>query len=350
MQDDQNRAAMKRRELLKLAGAAGLGMLARGASATGRSLPPLPANPATTGAMPTRNLGRTGCQVGVFSLGGQAAIEKGENQAVAVPLIERAVQLGVNYIDTSARYGGEARWSERYVGEAMKKLRSKVYLASKTHDRTRDGSLKLLEKSLELLNTDHLDLWQLHAVSTTEDVAKIFAPGGAIEAMVAAREQGMVRHLGVTGHTDPAPLLEAIRHFPFDTILMAVNAADRYRLPLSAELLPLAVEKEMGIIGMKIPSRGRLLSSWTPPPPEQGRPSDPKDLRPGTMTMKDAMRFVLSLPVSTVIVGCDSVAQLEENVAIARAFTPMSPAQMETLAAAAEPVGRQSLFYRRWEG
>jgi uncharacterized protein len=349
MSHERTTATIERRELLKLAGAAAAGMVASSAAAAGKTMPALPANPATAAAMPTRNLGRTGYQVGIFSLGGQAALEKAENQAVAVPLIERAVELGVNYIDTSARYGGEARWSERHVGEAMKKHRARVYLASKTHDRTRDGSMKLLEKSLELLNTDHLDLWQLHAVSTAEDVARIFAPGGAIEALTAARERGLVRHLGITGHTDPAVLLEAIRRFPFDTILMAVNAADRYRLPFAAELLPAAVEKEMGIIGMKIPSRGRLLSSWTPPPPEQRRPSDPKEMRPGTMTMREAMRWVLSLPVSTVIVGCDTIAQLEENVAIARAFTPMSATQMETLASAAEPVGRQALFYRRWE-
>jgi hypothetical protein len=269
---------------------------------------------------------------------------------VAVPLIERAIELGVNYIDTSARYGGEARWSERYVGQVMKRQRGRVFLASKTHDRSRDGSRRLLERSLELLQTDHLDLWQLHAMATMEDVDKVFAPGGAVEALVKARDEGLVRHLGLSGHTDPAVLVAAIRRFPFDTVLMGVNAADRHRLPFTAELLPLAVEKEMGIIGMKIPSRGRLLASWTPPPPEKRRPSDPPDLKPGPLSMADAMRWVLSLPVSTVIVGCDSVAQLEENVAIARAFTPLSGARMEALAAAAGPVARQALFYRRWEG
>ena len=118
--------------------------------------------------MPMRNLGRTGYRVGLFSLGGQAAIEKPDNEAVAVPIVERALDLGVNYIDTSARYGGEARWSERYIGEVMKRRRREAFLATKTHDRTRDGSLKLLEKSLELLQTDHLDLWQIHNLSKME--------------------------------------------------------------------------------------------------------------------------------------------------------------------------------------
>ncbi len=348
MSEHQPGDGIQRRDLLKLAGAAGLGALApRPVQAAPRELP---VNAVTAGAMPTRNLGKTGFRVGIFSLGGQAAVEQPENDAVAVPLVERAIELGVNYIDTSARYGGEARWSERYVGQVMKRQRGRVYLASKTHDRTAAGSMKLLERSLELLQTDHLDLWQLHAMSRMDDVEKVFAPGGAIEALVKAREQGMVRHLGITGHTDPAVLVAAIRRFPFDTVLMAVNAADRYRLPFAAELLPLAVEKEMGIIGMKIPSRGRLLASWTPPPPEKRRPYDPPDLKPGPLSMADAMRYVLSLPVSTVIVGCDSIAQLEENVALARSFTPLTAKRMEELAASTEPVARQALFYRRWEG
>jgi aryl-alcohol dehydrogenase-like predicted oxidoreductase len=312
------------------------------------SLPPLPVNPVTPKAMPTRNLGRTGYRVGIFSLGGQAAVEQPDNEAVAVPIVEKALDIGVNYIDTSARYGGAERWSERYIGQVMKRRRSEAFLATKTHDRTRDGSLKLLEKSLQLLQTDHVDLWQIHNLSKKEEVEQIFAPDGAVQALVKAREQGMVRFIGVTGHADPEVLAEAIRRFPFDTVLMAVNAADAHHLSFEKDLLPLAVEKEMGIIGMKIPARGRILSSWTPPPPEQQRPGQVAT-RPGTITMKEALRFVLSLPVSTVIVGCDSVAQVEENVQIARAFTPLSATQMAELAARTEPVKRQALFFRRWE-
>jgi len=183
-----------------------------------------------------------------------------------VPIVERALDLGVNYIDTSARYGGEeARWSERTIGEVMKRRRREAFLASKTHDRTRDGSLRHLERSLALLGTDHLDLWQIHNLSRMEEVEKIFAKDGAMEALVAAREKKLVRFLGVTGHADPEVLIEAIRRFPFDTVLLALNAADRHHLPFAEKLLPLAVEKEMGIVGMKIPARGRLLSSWTPP-------------------------------------------------------------------------------------
>ncbi|HVN31954.1 MAG TPA: aldo/keto reductase [Thermoanaerobaculaceae bacterium] len=347
---DEEKPTIERRDLLKLGAAATVGYMARGvvpdASA---SLPPLPINPVTPGAMPTRNLGRTGYRVGIFSLGGQAAVEQPDNEAVAVPIVEKALDIGVNYIDTSARYGGAERWSERYIGQVMKRRRREAFLATKTHDRTRDGSLKLLEKSLQLLQTDHIDLWQIHNLAKMEEVEQIFAPDGAVQGLLKAREQGLVRFLGVTGHADPAVLGEAIRRFSFDTVLMAVNAADPHHLSFAAELLPLAVEKEMGIIGMKIPARGRILSSWTPPPPDQQRPGQVAT-RSGTITMQEALRYVLSLPVSTVIVGCDTVAQVEENVRLARAFTPMSANQMAELTTRTEPVKRQALFFRRWEG
>jgi len=232
----------------------------------------------------------------------------------------------VNYIDTSARYGGEARWSERYIGQVMKRRRREAFLATKTHDRTRDGSLRILEKSLHLLQTDHVDLWQLHAMSSMADVDAVFARGGAIEAFEKARAEKLVRFLGLTGHTDPDVLAAAIRRFPFDAVLMAVNAADPHHLPFQKTLLPLAVEKGMGIIGMKIPARGRLL---------------------GALTMPEAMRYVLSLPVSTVIVGVDSITQLEENVETARGFTPLGAQQLAALERKAEPVARQALWFRR---
>lgn len=340
---------LRRRDLLKLGAAAAAGLAAgRATAAEGPAAAPRqgPWNPATAGAMPTRNLGRTGFQVGLFSLGGQAALEQPDNAAVAVPIIERALDLGVNYVDTSARYGGEARWSERYLGEALARRRGQVFLATKTHDRSRDGSLRLLDRSLELLRTGQVDLWQLHAVSTREDVEAVFRKGGAVEALVAARDRGLVRHVGISGHADPEVLAEALRRFPFDCVLMAVNAADPHHLPFQRELLPLAVEQELGIIGMKIPARGRLIQGWRPPPPEQQWGSV-KATRTGTLTMREAMRYVLSLPVSTVIVGVDSIAQLEENVALARGFTPLSAGQLAALERKAEPVGRASLFFRR---
>jgi predicted aldo/keto reductase-like oxidoreductase len=342
-------SSIERRGFLKLGAAATVGSATAtvASGATSRTLPAMPSGAVTETAMPTRNLGRTGHRVGIFSLGGQAAVEQPSNEAVAVPIVERAIDLGINYIDTAARYGGDERWSQRYVGQVMKRRRAEVFLATKTHERTRDGSLQLLDESLKLLQTDHLDLWQIHNLSRMEQVDQIFADDGAVKALVQAREQKIVRHLGVTGHADPDVLIEAIRRFPFDTVLMALNAADGHHLSFTEKLLPLAVEKEMGIIGMKIPARGRILSSWTPPPPSEER-SWAGGSRPGTLDMREAMRYVMSLPVSTVIVGCDSIEQLEENVRIAHEFNPLNETEMAELAKKTEPIHRQALFFRRW--
>ena len=345
-------ASSDRRSFLKTGGAVAAGLLTHGAIASQASTPALPALPVnvrTQAAMPTRNLGKTGYKVGIFSLGGQAAIEKANNSDVAVPIIERALDLGVNYIDTSSIYGGPERWSEQYVGRVMKTRRQEAFLATKTKERTREGSLRMIEKSLKLLNTDHIDLWQLHDIGLPGDVDAAFAKGGAMEALLEMQDQKVVRFLGVTGHYRPEALIDTIKRHPFDTILMALNAADRHIHSFTDQLLPLAVEKQMGIIGMKVPSRGRLLSGWTPPPLEQQQHSwegSAIATRAGVMKMRDAMFFTLSHPVSTVIIGCDNLAQLEENVQIAREFTPLSHTQMEALNELAAPVAKQSLFFR----
>jgi aryl-alcohol dehydrogenase-like predicted oxidoreductase len=335
-----------RRDFLKTTGVLGAAVVAgKVAEATPTTLPPLPSNPVTEKAMPTRNLGRTGYRVGIFSLGGQAAVEQPHNEAIAVPIVEHALDLGVNYIDTAASYGGG--WSQRYIGRVMKRRRGEAYLATKSHDRTRGGSLKLLEQSLTLLNTDHLDAWQLHHIDSQDDVDRIFAKGGAIEAFQQAKEQKMVRFLGVTGHHDPDLLIQCLNRFPFDQILMSLNAADKHHLSFSEKLLPLAVEKQLGIIGMKVPARGRILASFKPSDHPQGG-FEGTATGPGTLAMKEALYYVLSQPVSTVIIGCDSIAQLEENVQLARDFTPLSDRQLAALSEKTEPVARQALFFRRW--
>ena len=168
-----------RREFLKAGGAVTAAFLAPAALAAEapRTLPGLPLNPVTMGAMPTRNLGKTGYKVGIFSLGGQASLEKPNNFDVAVPIIERALDLGVNYIDTSSIYGGPDRWSEQYVGKVMARRRNDAFLATKTKERTRDGSMRMIEKSLQLLQTDHVDLWQLHDVGTYVRLGRNFRQG-----------------------------------------------------------------------------------------------------------------------------------------------------------------------------
>ncbi len=264
--------------------------------------------PDDKGTMPTRPLGKTGHDVRIFSLGGQATLEQSGNEE-SEAIINRAIDLGVNYIDTAAAYGRGQ--SETYIGRVMKSRRNEVFLATKTNRRSYDDSMKLLEQSLKNLQTDHLDLWQLHNVRTQEDLDKIFATDGAIKALEKARDEKTVRFLGITGHFDPFILRKAIQQYPFDTILMALNAADKHNKSFINNLLPVAVEKKMGIIGMKIPARGRIFREG------------------GITTMKPAMRYVLTLPVSTIIVGISTVKELEENIRIAQEFAPMTSEEMK---------------------
>src|SRR5579875_3082918 len=315
----QSPKGQDRRNFLKAGGAVAAGMLmpAAGAAAAEQKPYVLPFNPKTHDAMPTRNLGKTGYKVGIFSLGGQAALEKPNNFDIAVPIVERALDSGVNYIDTSSIYGGPERWSEQYVGKVTARRRNEAFLATKTKERTRDGSMRMIEKSLALLQTDHVDLWQLHDVGTMFDVNQIFAKGGAMEALLEMQQQKVVRYLGITGHYRPDALIDAINRHPFDCILMSLNPADTHMWSFQEKLLPLVVEKQMGIIGMKVPARGRLLSSWTPPPVEAQKhmwEGSAIATRPGVMTMRDAVNYALTHPVSTIIVGCDNIGQLEENV------------------------------------
>jgi hypothetical protein len=333
--------ASTRREFFRQAGGAATAALLTGAGGHALS--------AAAETLPKRPLGRTGHQVSIFSLGGQAALERANNAAIAVPIIERALDLGVNYLDTSSIYGGDARWSEQYIGEVMKRRRAEAFLVSKTKERTRDASWRMLEQSLKLLHTDHLDLWHLHDIGTQVDVDQVFAKGGAVEALREARDQKIVRFLGVAGHHRPDALMETVRRLSPDCILMALNAADVHHYSFKTALLPFVVQRQMGIIGMKVTGRSRLLSSWTPPPVEQQKKMWEGVViadRPGTLTMKEALHYTLTLPVSTVIVGCDSVAQLEENVALARAFAPLPADQMASLEARAAAVSKQALFFR----
>jgi len=308
-----------RRSFLKttLGGTAALGLASR--FGIGAAL-------AAPAAMATRPLGRTGYPVRLFSLGGQATLEKQGKTDEAIEIINTAIDRGVNYIDTAAAYGGGI--SERNIGMVMRSRRDQVYLASKTHDRTYDGSMRLLEKSLKQLQTDHLDAWQLHRISNDDDLQRVFAKDGAIKALEKARDEKMVRFLGLTGHSNPFVLKTAIERYDFDTILVALNAADRHHLSFIDNLLPTAVAKQMGIIGMKVVARGRIFHEG------------------GLTSMEQAMRYVLTLPVSTVIVGISNLAELEEDVQIARDFHPYDAAEMQHLEELTKPYYGDATWFK----
>jgi hypothetical protein len=306
----------------------------------------LPYNPRTHKAMPTHNLGRTGYRVGILSLGGQATVEIPGREAEAEAIINRAIDLGINYIDSAAGYGKGT--SEKNIGAVIKTRRKEVFVTSKTADRTYDGSMKLLDITLKNMQTDHLNLWQIHNLQTKAQLDQIFAPDGAMKALEKAKSEGMAMFVGVTGHYEPNVLLQAIDRFPFDTILMAINAADRHYLSFQEHLLPTALARQMGTISMKVATRGRMLSTWTPPPPDQ-QPANMRTPLPGAITIEEALTYNLSLPVSTTIIGVDSVEQIEYNVALASRFTPMSEAEMRAIEKRTLPVARQALYFRRWD-
>ncbi len=260
-------------------------------------------------SLPQRPLGRTGHIATLFALGGEGVLRTHGRTEEAVRVIHRAIDQGVNYCDTAPAYDS----SMDYYGAALGDRRREIFLASKTHDRTRDGSLRLLDDSLRRLRTDHLDLWQLHDLRTTNDLSAIFSKGGALEAMQQARQDGRVRFLGITGHYDPAILLEAMRRFDFDTVLVALNAADVHRLSFAQTVLPEAARRGMGVIGMKVCAAGALV----------GR---------GALAMDEAMGYVLSLPgVSTVVIGCQTPAEVDDNARIARQFAPLPEPTMREL-------------------
>lgn len=347
---------MNRRRFLgaSMTGTMGLAMAGKTAAAQGTAnafLPDapgkdLPFNPRTYAAMPTNAFGKTGYKVGILSLGGQASLEIKGREALSEKIINRAIDLGINYIDTAASYGGGL--SQMNIGRVIKTRRKEVFLATKTHDRTYDGSMRLLEESLTNLQTDHLNIWQLHNVQRQDQVDQIFAGDGAIKALEKARSEGMVQFLGITGHYEPLILKQCIERYNFDTILMAVNGADVHYLSFKNYLLPEVQKKGMGIISMKVATRGRMLSTWTPPPMDE-QPERMATPLPGALTIKEALEYNMTLPVSTTIIGVDDVEQIEENVKIASEFSPLSNDQMAAIEYKCLPVVRQGLYFRRWE-
>jgi aryl-alcohol dehydrogenase-like predicted oxidoreductase len=260
--------------------------------------------------IPRRQLGRTGQSVTILGLGGEGILRTNGYPQEAAAVITRALDLGINYCDTAPAYAS----SRDYYGATLGERRSQIFLASKTAERSRDGSLRVLDDSLRRLRTDYLDLWQLHDLRTMQDLEEIFSPNGAIHALTEAKADGRVRFLGITGHHDPAILMEAMRRFEFDTVLVALNCADLTRLSFSRTVLAEAEQRNMGVIAMKVFSAGLLVG--------------PR----GSCRPHEALQYALSLNgVSLAIIGCHTPEQVEENVAVAKTFTPMPPAEMRAL-------------------
>jgi len=275
--------------------------------------------------IPKRPLGKTGELVTIFGLGGEGVLRTHGRTSEAVAVIDRALDQGVNYYDSAPAYAA----CLDYLGEALGARRSEVFLASKTHDRTRDGSLRLLDETLRRLRTDRLDLWQLHDLRTSADLAAVFGQGGALQALLEAREQGRVRYLGITGHHDPDLLLEAMRRFEFDTVLLALNCADRVRLPFLDAVLPEAAARKIGAIAMKVYAQGTLLHG-------------------SGVTDREALGYVLSAEgVSTAIIGCSAPVEVDRNAEIARAFEALDQSALRNLEQRVAPDAAAFTAYKK---
>jgi len=280
--------------------------------------------------MPTRVLGKTGLKVPIFSLGGEGVLRTVGKDRDASFVIQQALTLGVRYFDSSPVYKN----CQHYLGQNLLERRKEIYLASKTHHRDRDGSLRLLDQNLKNMRTDYLDIWQLHDLRTEDDLKQIFSPNGAIKALEEAKREGRVRFIGLTGHHSPAVLLKAIKEYSFDTLLIPLNVADRSYNSFIDQVLPEARRQNMGIIGMKVygglSSLGRSVLG-----------------RSGAgLKHYDAFNYVVSLPVSTVIIGCSTPQEVENNFKFSLEFKQLSHDQMAKLEKTAEIVSSSLNRYK----
>jgi aryl-alcohol dehydrogenase-like predicted oxidoreductase len=274
--------------------------------------------------IPQRMLGKTGVRIGCIGLGGEGVLRSFHREQEAREVICRALDLGVNYLESARAYAG----SELYYGLALGEKRRDLFLASKSHDRSASGARAHLTTTLKNMRTDYLDLWQVHDVRTDEDLSEIFGPGGAIEAFRRAREEGTVRFLGITGHENPAVILKAFELFDFDTVLMPVNPAEPSCRSFPDLVLPEARRRGLGIIGMKVLCRGLGLRL------------------PGYRSVEPWIRYALSHDLSTIVIGCDTPRQVEENVTAAIAAVPMTADELMSMEKEAAPYAGDLMYYK----
>jgi aryl-alcohol dehydrogenase-like predicted oxidoreductase len=258
-----------------------------------------------------RALGSTGVTVPLIGYGtAPLGKEKDIPREEGIRCLHHAIDSGITYIDTSPDYG-----SEPVVGEVMKSRRSEVFLATKINRRSREGVLDEVKESLRKLQTDHVDLIQVHAVNAWADLEQALAPDGALTALEEARRDGLVRFIGITGHARPEILGHALYQYPFDTVLVALGMADRLVSSPETFLLPRAVERNVGVVAMKVFGHGAF---------------DNREL---------ALRYSLGLPgVSLAIIGLDNVQQIDEVVQHAQNFHPLSDEEKDQLVEEVRPI------------
>lgn len=266
--------------------------------------------------LPSRTLGRTGAKVSILAFGCGSRFLMYEDEDKALAALNHAIDLGITYLDTAYAYGDGK--SETRVGKVMAKRRKEVWLATKIPDRSRDAFLRRLEGSLKRLQVDHVDLVHIHSLGQSEDLAKIEAPDGAMKGLLEAREQKLARFIGMTSHTNGEVMARAIGHNDLDCVQMALNASGNGRFEELA--LPAANAKNLGVIAMKVTGQEFLLGTAT-----------------GKSDIDSLLRYSMSLPVTTAVVGMPQLAMLEHDIEIARAFKPLPPADLERMRQSVAP-------------
>jgi predicted aldo/keto reductase-like oxidoreductase len=280
---------------------------------TSSSQPSTAEQQSASDGIPTRRFGKHEVRVSILGFGGHH-LGDAENEQAAIHLVQQAVDNGVTFFDNCWEY--HLGKSEDWMGKGLKGRRDKVFLMTKvcTHGREASLATQMLEESLHRLQTDHLDLWQIHGVSFENDPELFMRRNGAAEALRKAKEQGKVRFVGFTGHKDPAIHLKMLETgFPFDAVQMPLNAFDAHFHSFQEQVVPELNRRGIAILGMK-PFSGH------------GEP-----LENGELTAEEALRYAMSLPVTTTITGIDKPEVLEQNIRIARNFKPMTQGEMQAL-------------------
>lgn len=282
----------------------------------------------TRSGIPYRTLGRTKEQVSAIGVGGfHIGLKPTEDEAIRI--VRTALDSGINFLDNCWDYNGGA--SEVRMGKALRDgYRNKAFLMSKIDGHTKESAAKQIDESLSRLQTDHLDLMQFHEVIRPGDPEIIFGAGGSVEAMLAAQRAGKVRYIGFTGHKHPdihLHMLEVAKahDFHFDTVQMPLNVMDAHFESFGLKVLPVLVEREIGVLGMKPIGSGLILKS-------------------NTVSAVECLHYAMNLPTSVVITGCDSLEVLKQALDAARTFKPLDQTQLEALLARTAPVATEGKF------
>jgi len=289
------------------------------------ALGPVPATAETVNGMPYRTFGRTGQNVSLLGVGGAHIGRDTLTDTEAIQLMRHAVDEGVNFFDNAWDY--HEGTAEKRMGMALKDgYRDKVFLMTKTINRTADGARKQLEESLRRLQVDHVDLWQIHSIKSPEDARNAYEKG-VLDVAVKARKEGKIRYIGFTGHVQPEGHLAMIRHgFEWDSVQMPLNIFDHHFHSFAKQVIPRAREKKMAVIAMKtLGGRAQILG-------------------PGHITAEEALRYSMSLPIATLVSGMDSIETLKQNLAIAKCFKPLSPDELSELLKRTAPAAQDGKF------